>query len=315
MNLIDKENNLTISLVDFTNHTLQTFLELAFILGACNQGTHIQAVNSFTLQVLGNIATHNPVGQTFGNGCLAHARFAYQNRIVLGTAAQNLQHTANLLVTSYHGVQLTSLSQLVQVLGILVQGIVAVLSALTAHFATFPQIGDSGTQTLFAHTGILHQMRQFVASAQQSQQQMLNAHKVVAHFSGQLRCFHQSLVGIVAQILATATHTGQLVEQGIHLLCQPRNVHLQFLQQEWRHILVHAEHTFHQMARLNSLMLTGGCNLLCLLHSFLRFNGKVVNVHNSIVFLLITTSTIEPPRPNGHFVTTPIQTVPTTKTF
>ena len=50
MNLIDKQNQMTFGIFHFIKDCLQTLLELATILGACQQRTHIQCENIFILQ-------------------------------------------------------------------------------------------------------------------------------------------------------------------------------------------------------------------------------------------------------------------------
>ena len=164
VDLVDEEDNLAVSLVDFADDALQPLLELAFILGASNQCAHVQTVDGLALQVLGHVAAHNAVRQALGYGRFTHTGLADEDGVVLCPAAEDLQHAAYLLVTSYHGVQLASLRQLVQVLGILVQGVVGLLGALAAHLAALAQVGYGGAQPLLAHAGVLHQARHLVAT-------------------------------------------------------------------------------------------------------------------------------------------------------
>ena len=165
--LVDEEDNLAVSLVDLADNALQPLLELAFILGACNQRAHVQTVDGLALQVLGHVAAHNAVRQALGYGRFTHTGLADEDGVVLGPAAEDLQHAAYLLVTSYHGVQLASLRQLVQVLGILVQGVVGLLGALAAHLAALAQVGDGGLEAFLAHARIFHQLSHFVAARKQ----------------------------------------------------------------------------------------------------------------------------------------------------
>ncbi len=85
--LIDEEDNLSRCGNDLIDNAFQSLLELALVLGACNQRTHIKRIDLFLFQVLGDIATHDTVGKTLYNGGLTDTRLTYQDRVVLGTAA------------------------------------------------------------------------------------------------------------------------------------------------------------------------------------------------------------------------------------
>ena len=86
VNLVDKEDYLTLRLDDGIDDTLQTLLELTLVLGTSHEGTHIEGVYLLFLKVLRHVTTHDTLCQTFGNGCLTSTRLTYQNRVVLGTS-------------------------------------------------------------------------------------------------------------------------------------------------------------------------------------------------------------------------------------
>ncbi len=58
------------------------------------------------LQLIGHVAAHDALRQTFHDGGLADARLADQHRIVLGAAAEHLHHAADLVVAADHRVEL-----------------------------------------------------------------------------------------------------------------------------------------------------------------------------------------------------------------
>ena len=118
MDLIDKEDDLTLGFRNLVHHRFQTFLELAFIFSSGDQRAHIQREDLFRLQVLGNVTPNDTMGQPLSDSSLTYTRLTDQDRIVLRTAAQDLQDTADLLVTSDHGVQFTATGTLVQIDGV-----------------------------------------------------------------------------------------------------------------------------------------------------------------------------------------------------
>jgi len=72
-------------------------------------------------QDLGNVSLGDAPGQAFGNGGLAHAGFAHEQRVVLATTAQNLNDALDLVVATNERVDLALFGGLVQVLGELLQ--------------------------------------------------------------------------------------------------------------------------------------------------------------------------------------------------
>ena len=115
MNFVDEQNNLTGAVHHFLHHALQTLFKFTLILGAGNQRAHIQGVDLFGFQVFGHLPVHDVLGNALGDGRLAHARLAHQDRVVLGAAGQDLQHTANLVVTADYRIQFALCGPLVQV--------------------------------------------------------------------------------------------------------------------------------------------------------------------------------------------------------
>ena len=75
-----------LALLDLGQHGLQPLLKLAPVLGAGDQGAHVQGeqmVLSFRLS--GTSPLHDPLGQPLGDGGLAHAGFADEHGVVLAS--------------------------------------------------------------------------------------------------------------------------------------------------------------------------------------------------------------------------------------
>ena len=82
MQLIDKQDDLALTLPYLFQYRFQTLLKLTAVFCTCNQCTHIQCENLFILQSLRYIAAHNTLRQTFYRRRLADTRFTDQHRIV-----------------------------------------------------------------------------------------------------------------------------------------------------------------------------------------------------------------------------------------
>ena len=104
VNLVDEEQYLSVARNNFLHDPFQTLLEFALIFRTRNQCAHVERIDDLRFQIFRHVAIDYSVGYTLGNGCFADARFTDQNRVVLGTARENLQHPPNLLVAADYGV-------------------------------------------------------------------------------------------------------------------------------------------------------------------------------------------------------------------
>ena len=131
--LINEEDDLALALLDLVQHALQTLLELAAVLCASHQSTHVQAEHGTVFQVFRHIAPDDTLGQTLGDGRLADARLTDEAGVVLRFTGQDADDISNFLVTANDGVQLLLAGQVNEVLTILLQGIVGVLGVVVGH--------------------------------------------------------------------------------------------------------------------------------------------------------------------------------------
>ena len=67
----------------------------------------------FVAQIVGDVAAHYAVGESFHDGCFSCSRFSYEYGVVLGASAEYLQYAPYLFVASYHGVELAALCRFV----------------------------------------------------------------------------------------------------------------------------------------------------------------------------------------------------------
>ena len=107
------------------DHLLQTLLEVAAIAGAGQQGAHVQREDGGVLEDVRHLVVDDLARQTFGDGGLAHAGVAHQQRVVLGAAAEDLDRALDLGLTADQGIDLTLFRFLVEVYAVGVQGFAA----------------------------------------------------------------------------------------------------------------------------------------------------------------------------------------------
>ena len=106
---------------------LQALLELAAVLRAGHQQTHVEGEDGLVPQPLRDVAVGDPLGQALDDRGLADAGVADEHRVVLGLAGQDLDHPTDLGVAADHRVALPGTSGRDQVLPVLLQRLVGAL--------------------------------------------------------------------------------------------------------------------------------------------------------------------------------------------
>ena len=117
VDLVDDQNNIAQRL-DLLDQALHAALKLAAELGPRHHGGHIQQPNLLVLQLVGHIACGDLLGQTLGNGRLAHARLADETGVVFLPAVQDLDDPQRLALPAHHPVQLAVFGLGGEILGI-----------------------------------------------------------------------------------------------------------------------------------------------------------------------------------------------------
>ena len=138
MKLIDEEDDLALGLSDFLKNSLQSLLELAPVLCTCNEGAHIQRENLSVLQAVGHVPCDYSQGKTLGNGGLSNTGLTDENRVVLCLSGEDPDHVTDLAVTADNRIQLSTTSQVHQLLAVLSQNIVGVLRVFAGDSCVSP---------------------------------------------------------------------------------------------------------------------------------------------------------------------------------
>ena len=274
VNLIDEEQNLALARNDLLHDGLQSLLELALILRAGNQRTHVERVNHLRLEVLGHVAVDNTVGNALGDGRLAHTGLTDQDRVVLRTARKNLQHAANLLVTPDNGVELARTSLLVEVDGVLTQCVELLRGGLRVDRRPLAEGADSLDELLLRCAVALEQLGDLTALGHERQQQVLDRRILVAEILREIDGALYDLRRILREILLTAAlHPREGTQQTGRLLAQHLDIDAHTAQKEGRQRIVLAYQHAQQVHRLHGLLPPLLCKSNCSLQRLLRLDG------------------------------------------
>ena len=133
MDLVDEQDGVRV-VAQLLDDAFQPLLEIATVLGAGQQRTHVQRIDIGLGQNLRDVAFNNAPGQALGDGCLADTGFADQQRVVLAPPAQGLDDALEFLVAADQRVDLALQRQRVEVDRVLLERPGLFLFAFGFHF-------------------------------------------------------------------------------------------------------------------------------------------------------------------------------------
>src|SRR5919198_1523820 len=181
--LVDEQDDV-LRLLDLLHDGLQAGFKLAPVFRAGDQGAKIEGDDTLVAQDLGDLFVHNALRQALDDGGLAHPRLADQRWIILGAAAEDLDHPFDLIFPADDRVQLRLGGQLGQITAELVQGwrftflftlLHGFLKQTQDLLPRFHQADAEGIQDF---------VRDPVLLLEQSQEKMFGADVVMAHEAG-----------------------------------------------------------------------------------------------------------------------------------
>ena len=129
VDFIDDQDNIA-ALLDLSDQALHTAFKLTTELRACHQCRQVQQHDFLIPQLIGHIASHDPLGKSLGNSSLANTGFADQAGIVLLPAVQNLNHTLCFHIPANDLIQLAFSCPTGQIQTVAVQKLVALFLLL-----------------------------------------------------------------------------------------------------------------------------------------------------------------------------------------
>ena len=281
VNFIDEEDDLAFLLGNLLEHGLQALLELAAVLGTGQQCGHVERKHLLAFQRLRHFTVDDALRQALDDRSLAHARLADQHRVVLGTTLQDLNGTADLVVTADHWVKLARARTLGQVEAVFCQRLALCLGILTADAGTTANGLDRSLERLAREPVLFHQTTGFTRVIAQCEQEHLAGDELVTPLL-------RFLVGEIEQVaevapdlhLATvAFHLGQPLQGFLQGSLERWHIDAGALQQRHRAAVFLAEHGQQQVLRLDELLIITQCDALGIVQGLLKFGRKLVEAH------------------------------------
>ena len=272
VDLVDEQQDVAVAGHDFLHDGLQTLLEFTLVLRTRDQGTHVERVDHLRLQVLGHVAVDDPVCDTLGDGGLADTRLTHEDRVVLGTPREDLQHAADLLVTADHRVELARTGLFVEVDGILAQRIELLLGGLGIDRSPFAEGADRLKEFLLGGAAALEDVGSLPALGDKPQQQVLDRRIFVAEVPGKVHGTLDHLRGVLRkELVAAAFDPRKGCDGTVGLVAQAADIHPDTPQEERSERIVLADKHAQNVERLDSLLSALPGKRQCTLQSLLRF--------------------------------------------
>ena len=210
MKLVDEEDNLAVRLGHLFYHALQAVLKLAAVLCACYQGGHIKLNKLFVAQGAWNVARNNALCQAFYDCGLTNTRLADKNRVVLGTAAQNLNGATNLFDAANNWIKLSLTSKVGHVTAVLLQSLKLRLCILRGYALITAQLVVDLLNALSSNAGVAKNPTCVGVVICQRSEQVLRGNVGIAQLSGKFLGLVNNLEKVVANANLCSTYLWSL---------------------------------------------------------------------------------------------------------
>ncbi|MNM52088.1 hypothetical protein D3C81_631600 [compost metagenome] len=280
---VDEQDDLAFVLGQIIEHGLQPLFEFASELGAGNQRAHVQRQHALAAQAFGHFVVDDALGQAFDDGGLAHAGFADQHRVVLGTTLQHLDGAADFLVAADHRIELAAFGTRGQVDGVLLQRLALLFGVFALHGFTAAQLVDGSLDLLLVGACGTQRHASRATVVHRSEQEPLAGDELIVVLLGQLVGVVEQATEVVAhrQVASLAGHLGQRIQRFSQPLTQHRHVDACVGQQRTAAaaglVKQRAEHVY----RFDDVVVAANGQRLGVGQRLLEVGGELIHPHGS----------------------------------
>ncbi len=286
MQFVDEQDHAATRVLHFAQDGFEPLFEFAAKFRAGNQRPHVERDHPLVLEALRNVALHDPQRQTFGDRGFADAWFTNQHRIVLRPPGKDLDHTANFLIATDHGIELALLGACHKIDAIFFQGLEFGFGALIGHARRTTYFAERCENVLLIDGIEFEHILRFGLFLGKCEEQMLGRHIVVLHRLGLCLSGFENPVGIVAQMRGrSAACLGQMLQFRRNNLPQLALVRTDAIQKRAHHALLLFEQRREQVNRLKLGIPRVGGQFVRPLHRLLGLDCQFVETecHGSVV--------------------------------
>ena len=138
--LVDKEDYLTLTLFYFLKNSLKSFLKLASVFCTCNKCSHIKSKYLLIFKFTRHIASHDTLCKSLNCCRFADTRFTDKYRIVFIFSRKNTDNIPYLAVPANNRVHLSLFCPLDKVSSVFFKCIISCLRIVTCHTLVSPDL-------------------------------------------------------------------------------------------------------------------------------------------------------------------------------
>ena len=179
---IDEEQNAPFRLFHLFEDCLQTFLELAAVLGARNERAHIEREERLVLEPFGDVPLDDTLSEPFGDRRLADARLADEHGVIFGLAREDADDVPDLLVPADDGFELVLAGELCQIGAVLFEGFVGIFGVVALDVLIAAHLLHALQKALFGEPEALEKVQKTaLAAVKEAQKEMFDGDVVVLH--------------------------------------------------------------------------------------------------------------------------------------
>ena len=281
VDLVDEEDDGAFGGLDLVEDGLEALLELAAVLGAGHERGHVERVDGAALEVLGDVAADDALGEALDDGGLADAGLADEHGVVLGLAREDARDGADFGIAADDGVELVLARHLDEVDAVLLERLVLGLRRIGGHALAAADLLEGREHGRRVETGLLQDPGRFGAlvAVEHGQEQVFDRDILVLEPPGVVLGFdhqglellgHVDLPGL-GGLAADARHA---VEGGLHGGNDGGRIRARLLENARNEPVLLRQQGVEQMRHVDRLVAVSQCRLLGGLNGFLRLLGE-----------------------------------------
>ena len=270
MQLIDKQNDLTLGGFDLFEHSLQTIFELAAIFRTGQHRTKIKSHQALIPERLRNVAGYDSLRQPFDDRRFTDAGFADQNRIVFGSSREHLNRAPDLIVPADHGIEFSLARLIGEIASVFCQRLIIRLGVLIGNSRAASCLLNCLKKIVAVNAVLSQDLSGFaIFLVDDCQQQMLGRDVLVLHLFSALLCRRKDLRKTRAEILLAALDARKTADCRFAVVLHNLDVGSQLAEQRTNDPLGLFEHCAKNVLRLDLLILISFGELDARLNRFL----------------------------------------------
>ena len=281
MQLVDEHDRLALVGGNVLEHGLQPLLEFAAILGAGEQHRHVERKDTLVLERLRHLAVDDSLRETFDDGGLADAGFADQHGVVLGSALQDLDRAADLVVATDYRIELALSRTIGEVDGVFLERLALALGLLRVDATAAADGFDGRLQCFFRQAMLLQQPSRIALVVREGEQEQFAGDELVTAFDGDLVGDVEKIAKLAgnADLAALPLDFGQSRDRLGKRRLERGHVDAGAREQRSRAPILLVEQSRQQVLRLDEAAVVAERHALGIGERLLEFGGQFIYAH------------------------------------